>query len=72
MYTIIMYIIHTYLSCLSLVFQYEKSIQSTDPPYFSFCLVIGQLSAYIWSLSSLEIEKERERSQKPKRVLAFF
>ena len=54
------------------LFQYEKFFQNTVPPYCCFWLVIGQISAYDWSLSSLEIEKVRESSQKPKRVLAFF
>ena len=34
--------------------------------------VIGQISAYVWSIISLEMEKEKESSQKPKRILEFF
>ena len=35
----------------SLGFQYEKFFQNTVPPYVSFLLVIGQISAYVWSIS---------------------
>ena len=31
-----------------------------DLPYLSFWLVIGQISVYVWRISSLEREKERE------------
>ena len=53
---------------LSLVFQYEKFFQymyvHTVQTYFSFWLVIGQISAYVWSISSLEIEKDRDSFQR--------
>ena len=57
------------------MFQYEKMFQDTVPPYFSFGLVFGQISAYVWSKYSLERGKERERersSKKTKRFLAFL
>ena len=41
------------------MFQYEKMFQDTVPPYFSFGLVFGQISAYVWSKYSLERGKER-------------
>ena len=54
-------------------FHYEKVFQNIVPPYFSFWLVIGQIFAYVWSISSLKLERDRERerereiSRKPKR-----
>ena len=43
------------------MFQYEKFFQNTVPPYTNFWLVFGQISAYVWNISSLERKKERER-----------
>ena len=52
-----------------LVFQYEKFFQNT--PYFSFWLVIGQISSNVWKKSSLEIKKERELTETKKSPCIF-
>ena len=44
----------------------------TVQTYFSFWLVIGQISAYVWSISSLEIETEREFSETKKSPCIFY